>query len=86
MDFDKELYPEKMRDRLEKAVKNSAEKHINAKLNEEESKCGECGHDELKPVIKKQGNKYNEKVQCKNCGKRRQINVELKNLSSFEHF
>ncbi len=86
MEFDRELYPEEMRDRLEKAVRNSAENYLERKVKEESFECSECGKKDFKPVVKKNEGNYKEEVICNSCGNEREINVEIGDFKSSIHF
>jgi superfamily II helicase len=87
MDFDRELYPEQMRDKLEKAVKNSAENYVDDIIKEEEPVCDNCGSEEFSPKIeKKEGKEFDETAVCNSCGEEKSFEVNVKDLKDASPF
>lgn len=83
MKFNKNIYPDEMKDKLEEAVINSAEGHIKDKIQEEDMACGECGSDNLEAeIVRQDGNDYRNNVVCNDCDSVKQVEVEVSDLKS----
>ncbi len=59
MEFNKQIYPEKLQDKLENAVENSAENFIQNKIDEEDPSCGESGSNFLLSQLKNKNRDFN---------------------------
>ncbi|MFB6116418.1 MAG: hypothetical protein ABEK10_02790 [Candidatus Nanosalina sp.] len=83
MDFNKEIYPDQIKEKLEKAVINSAENYVEAKIAEEEMKCRECSSQNLEAEVNHEStSSYSQKAVCSECGTERSIEVDTGDLSS----
>lgn len=87
MEFDKDVYPDEMKEKLEKAVMNSAKNYVDSEIQEKEMKCGECGSDQLEPEVSKgKDDEYAEKAVCIECGSKQDVNVDISDLRSASIF
>lgn len=83
MHFNKQIYPEEMQDKLERAVENSAENFIQNKINEEDPSCGECGSESLEPEVENSQKEFCETAVCSDCGNTVEFDVEPGDLKDF---
>lgn len=83
MNFDKEIYPSDMQDRLEEAVINSAENCVKERIAEKEMSCDDCGSEDLEAEVRNmEGEEYSQKAVCADCGEEKEIEVKLDDLRS----
>jgi len=83
MDFNKEIYPEEMQEKLETAVENSAENFIQNKIDEENPSCEECGSESLQPEVENKQKEFSETAVCSACGNVIDFDVEPGDLKEF---
>lgn len=87
MEFDKEVYPDEMKEKLEEAVMNSAENYVDSEIREREMNCENCGSEELEPeVSREEQGSYTEKAVCSECGSEQNIQVDISDLRSASIF
>lgn len=87
MKFNKSIYPDEMKDRLEEAVINSAEGQIRDRIEDSGIKCDKCGSDNLKAkVVSGDGNNYQNNVICSDCDYMKEVEVEVSDLKSSSVF
>lgn len=83
MEFNKQIYPEEMQDKLERAVEKSAENFIQNKIKEENPSCGECGSESLEPEVKNKQKEFSETAICSDCGNIIEFDLEPGDLKNF---